>query len=239
MGRGREWGGEREGGISSLFFLELSVDRPSTKAPKGERTRAIPEERDPREYFPCVFVKLVLKRQTANQSLSFFRQLFQRDLSVKERSIDNHHRPPRIFPLSFVQRLTKDPRRVRKDNRKDEEVRDERKKIGVDYLREREFFPAPLAFSQFFGGTSQPGSLLNPQYDSGESSLFPSFFFRSFFLFVSLSFLYPLSVAEREGWREGTPPFRHLDDCGGGRIELQRKLIRRRAGPCTEGERGG
>lgn len=100
VGRGKGGGGGKEGGISSLFFLELSVDRPSTKAPKGERTRAIPEERDPREYFPCVFVKLVLKRQTANQSLSFFRQLFQRDLSVKERSIDNHHRPPRIFPSS-------------------------------------------------------------------------------------------------------------------------------------------
>lgn len=66
----------------------------------------------------------------------------------------------------------------------------------------------------------------------------PFFLPFSFALSLSLSLTHPFSVAEREGWREGTPPFRHLDDCGG-RIELQRKLIRRRADSCTEEERGG
>lgn len=56
------WGGERGRRSSSLFFLELSVDRPSTTAPREREDSlekaSIPEERDSREYFPCVFAKL-------------------------------------------------------------------------------------------------------------------------------------------------------------------------------------
>lgn len=117
------------------------------------------------------------------------------------------------------------------------EVRDgEGKSALITYGKGNSFLSPISTYSslsvQFFGGSSQPGSLLNPQYDSGESSS-PSF------LLLSLSF--PHSPPQwREGWREGTPLSRHLDDCEEReRIELQRKLIRRRAGPCTEGEKGG
>lgn len=54
-----------------------------------------------------------------------------------------------------------------------------------------------------------------------------------FFFFRSLSLIHPLS-GEREHHLPATLTIAERE-----RIELQRKLIRRRAGPCTEGEKGG
>lgn len=63
--------------------------------------------------------------------------------------------------------------------------------------------------------------------------LLPFFFFRS----LPRSLIHPLSV-EKGGEREHHLPAT-LTIAERERIELQRKLIRRRAGPCTEGEKGG
>lgn len=54
-----------------------------------------------------------------------------------------------------------------------------------------------------------------------------------FFFFRSLSLIHPHS-GEREYHLPATLTIAERE-----RIELQRKLIRRRAGPCTEGEKGG
>lgn len=58
-----------------------------------------------------------------------------------------------------------------------------------------------------------------------------------FFFFRSLSLIHPHS-GEKGGEREHHLPAT-LTIAERERIELQRKLIRRRAGPCTEGEKGG
>lgn len=119
------------------------------------------------------------------------------------------------------------------------EVRDgEGKSALITYEKGNSFLsPIPPHSQSSFSGGGNFAARLFIKSAIRQWRKFPSsFLFLS--LSLSLSLTHPFSVAEREGWREGTPPFRHLDDCGG-RIELQRKLIRRRADSCTEEERGG
>ena len=123
-----------------------------------------------------------------------------------------------------------------------EEVRD-REAALITSKKEILFFPfqsRPVTFSRFFGeerrdGTLPSGSLLNPQYDSGESSFRFSFSLSLSFSplspvssSVSLSVSFSLSAVafsrNERAQREHLPATLTI----AGRIELQRKLIRRR-----------
>lgn len=81
------WGGERGGGSSSLFFLELSVDRPSTTAPRERgRTRSkkrVSRKKGTRE---SIFRAYSQSFKTLNcESISLpLLPTFQRDLSVRK-----------------------------------------------------------------------------------------------------------------------------------------------------------
>lgn len=209
---GGEGGGRGEwGGSSSLFFfLELSVDRPSTTASREkERARSkkrVSRKKETRESILRAYSYKALKRQTANQSLF--------PANVPKGSFDEGRSSYQQPPYPSVFRSTVDPRN---DNPDEVEVRDgEGKSALITYGKGNSFLSPISTYSslsvQFFGGSSQPGSLLNPQYDSGESSS-PSF------LLLSLSF--PHSPPQ---WREGTPPSRHLDDCGERENRVTKKI---------------